>query len=148
MIVTLANPEIDYLNVTNRQTTPPTQQTISALTSTSTPPATLSISTVTISLTNPLVVSTGNVIGLGFEFDIRKSFTLDMNGQITGVVNPTINVNAITPSDADAYIDEFIAGVTTFNPTGNSFAVQGPHGHAFTSNMERSTGCEQQQDDQ
>src|SRR5580692_11552159 len=81
VIVTLANPEIDYLNVTNPQTNPPTRPTISSLTSTTTPPATLSMSTVTISLTNPLVVSTGDVIGLGFEFDIRKSLALDMNGQ-------------------------------------------------------------------
>ncbi len=43
VIVTLANPEIDYLNVTNPQTTPPTRPTISSLTSTTTPPATLSI---------------------------------------------------------------------------------------------------------
>jgi len=100
------------------------------------------MSTVTISLTNPLVVSTGNVIGLGFEFDIRKSLALDTNGQITGAVNPTINVNAITPSDADAYIDEFIAGVTTFNPTGNSFTIQGPHGHAFTVNVNDQTEWE------
>jgi hypothetical protein len=141
VIVTLANPEIDYLNVTNPQTNPPTRPTISALTSTSTPPATLSMSTVTISLTNPLVVSTGNVIGLGFEFDIAKSLAMN-NGQITGSINPTINVNAITPSDADAYIDEFIAGVTTINATGNSFTIQGPHGHAFTVNVNDQTEWE------
>src|SRR5271168_255457 len=82
VIVTLASPEIGYLNVTNPQTNPPTRPTISSLTSTTTPPATLSTSTVTISLSNPLVVSTGDVIGLGFEFDIRKSLALDMNGQI------------------------------------------------------------------
>jgi hypothetical protein len=142
VIVTLANPEIDYLNVTNPQTNPPTRPTISSLTSTTTPPATLSMSTVTISLTNPLVVSTGDVIGLGFEFDIRKSLALDMNGQITGVVNPTIHVNAITPSDADAYIDEFVAGVTTINAAGNSFTIQGPHGHAFTVNVNDQTEWE------
>jgi hypothetical protein len=141
VIVTLANPEIDYLNVTNPQTNPPTRPTISALTSTSTPPATLSMSTVTIGLTNPLVVSTGNVIGLGFEFDIAKSLAMN-NGQITGSINPTISVNAITPSDADAYIDEFIAGVTTINATGNSFTIQGPHGHAFTVNVNDQTEWE------
>ncbi len=65
-----------------------------------------------------------------------------MNGQITGVVNPTITVNAITPSDADAYIDEFIAGVTTINATGNSFTIQGPHGHAFTVNVNDQTEWE------
>jgi Domain of unknown function (DUF4382) len=142
VIVTLANPEIDYLNVTNPQTNPPTRPTISSLNATSTPPAMLSMSTATISLKNPLVVNSGDVIGLGFEFDIRKSLAVDGNGQLTGVVNPTLNVNAITPSDADAYIDEFIAGVTTINAGGNSFTIQGPHGRAFTVNVNGQTEWE------
>jgi hypothetical protein len=142
VIVTLASPEIDYLNVTNPQTNPPTRPTISSLTSTTTPPATLSTSTVTITLSSPLVVSSGDVIGLGFEFDIRKSLAVDMNGQITGVVNPTLALKAITPSDADAYIDEFIAGVTTINAGGNSFTIQGPHGRAFTVNVNSQTEWE------
>jgi hypothetical protein len=100
------------------------------------------MSTATISLSNPLVVSSGDVIGLGFEFDIRKSLAVDMNGQITGVVNPTLNVKAITPSDADAYIDEFIAGVTTINAGGNSFTILGPHGRAFTVNVNGQTEWE------
>src|SRR3984957_8011323 len=140
--VTLASPEIDYLNVTNPQTNPPTRPTISSLTSTTTPPAMLSTSTVTVSLGSPLMVKAGDVIGLGFEFDIRKSLAVDMNGQITGVVNPTLDLKAITPGDADAYIDEFIAGVTTINAGGNSFTIQGPHGHAFTVNVNGQTGGE------
>jgi hypothetical protein len=140
--VTLASPEIDYLNVTNPQTNPPTRPTISSLTSTTTPPAMLSTSTVTISLSSPLVVNAGDVIGLGFEFDIRKSLAVDGNGQITGVVNPTLDLKAITPSDADAYIDEFIAGVTTINAGGNSFTIQGPHGRAFTVNVNGQTDWE------
>ena len=142
VIVTLASPEIDYLNVTNPQTNPPTRPTISSYTSTTTPPATLSTSTVTISLSSPLIVDAGDVIGLGFEFDIRKSLAVDMAGQITGVVNPTLHVKAITPSDADAYIDEFIAGVTTVNATGSSFTIQGPHGRAFTVNVNDQTEWE------
>lgn len=140
--VTLANPEIDYLNVTNPQTNPPTRPTISSYTATTTPPATLSNSSVTINLTNPLTVNSGDVIGLGFEFDIRHSLALDNNGQITGVINPVLHVNAITPSDADAYIDEFVAGVTTINATGNSFTIQGPHGRAFTVDVNDQTEWE------
>jgi hypothetical protein len=142
VIVTLASPEIDYLNVTNPQTTPPTRPTISSLTATSTPPVTLSMSTVTIPLANSLVVNAGDVIGLGFEFNILKSLPVDGNGQLTGVVNPTINVNAITPSDADAYIDEFIGGVTTINASGNSFTIVGPHGHPFTVDVNDQTEWE------
>jgi hypothetical protein len=142
VIVTLANPEIDYLKVTNPQTNPPTRPTISSLTGTTTPPATLLKSTVTISLSSPLVVNGGDVIGLGLEFDIRKSLAVDVNGQITGVVNPTLDVKAITPSDADAYIDEFLGGVTTINAAGNSFTVQGAHGRAFTVNVNAQTEWE------
>lgn len=140
--VALASPEIDYLNVTNPQTNPPTRPTISSLTPTTTPPATLSTSTVTISLSSPLVVNAGDVIGLGLDFDIRKSLAVDANGQITGAVNPMMNVKAITPSDADAYIDEFIAGVTTINASGNSFTIQGPHGRAFTVDVNDQTEWE------
>ncbi|MGB2621519.1 MAG: DUF4382 domain-containing protein [Candidatus Acidiferrum sp.] len=140
--VALASPEIDYLNVTNPQTNPPTRPTISSLTPTTTPPATLSTSTVTISLSSPLVVNAGDVIGLGLDFDIRKSLAVDMNGQITGVINPMLSVNAITPSDADAYIDEFVAGVTTINASGNSFTIQGPHGRAFTVDVNDQTEWE------
>jgi hypothetical protein len=140
--VTLASPEIDYLNVTNPQTTPPTRPTISSYTSTTTPPAVLTMSMVPIALSSPLVVNSGDVIGLGLEFDIRKSLAVDMNGQITGMITPNLNVKAITPSDADAYIDEFIAGVTTINAGGNSFTMQGPHGHAFTVNVNSQTEWE------
>jgi Domain of unknown function (DUF4382) len=140
--VTLANPEIDYLNVTNPQTTPPTPPTISSYSATTTPPAMLTNTMVPINLGTPLTVNSGDVIGLGFEFDIAKSLALDANGQITGAINPTLNLNVVTPSDADAYIDEFIAGVTTANPTGNSFTIQGPHGHAFTVNVNSQTEWE------
>ena len=142
VIVTLASPEIGYLNVTNPQTNPPTRPTISMLTGTTTPPATLTNSMVTISLANPLVVNPGDVIGLDFDFDIRKSLAVDGNGQITGSINPTMTVKAVTPSDADAYVDEFIAGVTTINASGNSFTIQGPHGRAFTVDVNAQTEWE------
>jgi hypothetical protein len=140
--VMLANPEIDYLNVTNPQTTPPTPPTISSYTSTTTPAATLTNTTVPINLSTPLTVGSGDVIGLVLDFDIAKSLALDTNGQVTGSINPVLNLNVVTPSDADAYIEEFIAGVTTPNPAGNSFTIQGPHGHAFTVNVNSQTEWE------
>src|SRR5208283_1566394 len=68
-VITLANPAIDYLNVTNPQTNPPTHPTISNLDSTpaSNPQLSLTQSTVTINLANPLVVSAGDIDGLRFE---------------------------------------------------------------------------------
>src|SRR5579862_8999323 len=74
-VVTLANPSIDYLNVTNPQTNPPTHPTISTLdtSASSNPQLSLTTSQVTINLATPLVVSAGDIDGLRFEFDIRKS---------------------------------------------------------------------------
>lgn len=140
--VTLANPQIGYLNVANPQTNPPTRPTISTLNGTTSPAITLTTSSVTIPLANPLVVNTGNIIGLRFEFDIRKSIALDMNGQITGMVTPNLDLKAITPSDADAYIDDFVAGVVSVNAGGNSFVIQGPHGHQFAVNVNDQTEWE------
>jgi hypothetical protein len=142
--VTLANPAIDYLNVTNPQTNPPTHPTISTLDSSpsSNPQLSLTTSTVTVNLANPLVVSAGDIDGLRFEFDIRKSVAVDANGQITGAITPTLDLKVITPSDADAYIDEFDAGVVSVNAGGNSFVIQGPHGHQFTVNVNQQTEWE------
>jgi len=141
VIVNLTSPEIDYLNVTNPQTNPPTHPTISQYDATSNPPAVLTNSSVTFNLANPLTVTSGEVVGLGFEFNIAKSLAVDAQGQLTGSINPTMTFKAITPADADAYIDEFIAGVTTINAP-NSFTIQGPHGHAFTVNVNDQTEWE------
>jgi hypothetical protein len=134
---TLANPQIGYLNVN-----PPARPTVSTLNGTTSPAVTLTTSSVTISLSSPLVVSTGNIIGLKFEFDIRKSIAVDGSGQLTGAVTPTLDLKAITPSDADAFIDDFVAGVVSVNPSGNSFVIQGPHGHQFTVNVNGQTEWE------
>jgi len=140
--VTLANPQIGYLNLTNPQTNPPTRPTISTLNSTTSPAASLTQSSVTITLASPLVVSANNIIGLSFDFDLHKSIQVDMNGQITGAVNPNLDLRAITPDDADAYIDEFVAGVVSVNAGGNSFVIQGPHGRQFTVNVNDQTEFE------
>ncbi len=138
--VTLANPQIGYLNVTNPQTTPPTRPTITMLNGTTTPAVTLTQSSVTIALNSPLTVNAGDVIGLSFDFDLRQSIQVDPSGQFTGVVNPTLDLKAITPSDSDAYIDEFDAGVVSAGTS--SFLIQGPHGHQFTVNVNDQTEWE------
>jgi Domain of unknown function (DUF4382) len=140
--VTLANPQIGYLNLTNPQTTPPARPTISTLNSTTTPAVSLTQSSVTITLATPLVVSANNIIGLSFDFDLHQSIQVDQNGQITGVVNPNLDLRAITPDDADAYIDEFVAGVVSVNAGGDSFVIQGPHGRQFTVNVNDQTEFE------
>lgn len=139
--VTLANPEIVYLNVTNPQTTPPTRPTVTTLNGTTSPAVTLTQSAVTISLSSPLTVNAGDIIGLSFDFDLRDSIQVDSNGNFTGVVNPTLNLKAVTPSDSNAYIDDFVAGVVSAMGT-SSFLIQGPHGHQFTVNVNGQTEWE------
>jgi hypothetical protein len=140
--VTLANPQIGYLNVPNPQTNPPTRPTVSTLNSTTSPAVTLTTSSVNITLAQPLMVNANDIIGLKFEFDLRKSIAVDGTGQITGSVTPNLDLKAITPSDADAYIDDFVSGVVSVNAGGNSFVVQGPHGHQFTVNVNGETEFE------
>ncbi len=130
--VTLANPQIGYLNVPDPQTNPPARPTISTLNSTTSPAVTLASSSAMFNLTQPLVVNANDIIGLKFEFDLRKSIAVDGAGQITGMVTPNLDLKAITPADSDAYIDDFVSGVVSVDAGGNSFVVQGPHGHQFT----------------
>jgi hypothetical protein len=138
--MTFANPQIVYMNVTKPQTTPPTRPTVTTLNATTSPAASLTTSSVSANLTNPLTVSADAVIGLSFDFDLKDSVKVDGSGQITGAVTPTVSIKAVTPADADAYIDDFVAGVTT--TTTNSFTVQGPHGHTFTVNVNDQTEWE------
>ncbi len=130
--VTLANPQISYLNVTTPQITPPTRPTISTLNSTTTPPTSLTQSSVTILLNKPLIVNSGDLIGLAFEFDLRQSIQVNASGQITGAVVPNIDLRAITPDVPEGYIDEFLAGVISVEVTNKSFVIQGPYGRRFT----------------
>lgn len=125
--ITLANPRISYLNVS-----PPAKPTISMLDATTTPPASLSQSSVTILLNQPLVVNSGDLIGLAFDFDLRHSIQVDVNGQVTGLVVPNIRLKAITPDAPEADIDELIGGVVSVDLTNKSFVMQGPHGRQIT----------------
>lgn len=140
--VTLANPQIAFLNVPSPQTTPPTRPAITTLNGTTSPAVTLTTSSVKLDLATPLVVSTGNIVGLSFEFNLRKSVAVDATGQITGAVTPVLNLKTITPSDADAFIDDFVAGVVSVSAGGNSFVIQGPHAHQFTVNVNAQTEWE------
>ncbi len=103
-------------------------------------PATLTSSTVKIALASPLIVTqAGAPVGLHMDFDLRQSIQVDSNGQITGQVNPTFDVNVVGPGDSGAYIDEFDAAVVSVDTTTQSFVVQGPHGRQFTINVTGNT---------
>jgi hypothetical protein len=119
--IVLGTATIGYLDT--QAGTAPTIQTV---------PATLSTSTINVTLATPLVVSQTSPVGLRVDFDLFKSIQVGSNGQITGNVTPTFNVAAVLPSDSGGHIDDFDAAVVSVNATGQSFVIQGPHGHNFT----------------
>ena len=119
--VTLGSATLGYLNIVSGSA--PTIAT---------EPATLSTTTITKTLATPLVVATSGPVGLHLDFDLRKSIQVDSNGQITGAVIPTFDLNVVRPSDSGAYIDEFDAAVVSVNANAQSFVIQGPHGRQFT----------------
>ena len=128
MQITLGAANIGYLNTGSGAPTIANQT------------ATLTSSTINIPLASPLVVTqSGAPAGLHLDFDLRKSIQVDSNGNITGQVTPTFDVNAVANSDPGAYIDEFTAAVVSVNTTAQTFVVQGPHGRQFTINVSGST---------
>jgi len=119
--ITLGSGTIGYLNTGSGA---PTIQTEAA---------TFTTSTVNVTLANPLVVThAGAPVGLRVDFDLSKSIGVDTNGNITGTVTPTFNVNAVDRTGSGGHIDEFVAGVVSVDASGQSFVVQGPHGENFT----------------
>ena len=118
--VTFSGGTIGYLQTATGQ--PPTIQTMTAAFTTS---------TVTVTLANPLVVAQTGPVGIRMDFRLDKSIQVS-GGQITGQVNPTLDITAVGPSDPGGYIDEFIAGVVSVDQTAQSFQIQGPHGRNFT----------------
>ena len=90
-------------------------------------------------LKTPLVVSQTGPVGIRLDFDLYKSIQVGSDGQITGMVTPTLNIKAVGPSDAGGYIDEFDAAVLGVDQQGESFTIQGPHGRQFTVNVNGKT---------
>jgi hypothetical protein len=111
-------PSISYLNFT---TTPPSLGTMAG---------TLSSSTVTVSFPAgaPLTVGSNGLAGLHMDFDLHKSLAIDGSGQITGVINPTVDVMAVSASDDLGQITDFLGSVLSVNTAGNRFTMQGPYG--------------------
>lgn len=119
--------------------------TIGFLDTTQTPPAlntltaTVAPMSVTVSLAKPLVLADQDLVGFFMDLDLHQSIGTDANGNITGNFTPTFDVRAISVDDADAFIDDFYAGVISVNPAGNQFTIQGPHGRQFTVDTDANT---------
>ncbi|HYA26006.1 MAG TPA: DUF4382 domain-containing protein [Terriglobales bacterium] len=114
----LANPVIYYVDMT---TNPPSVNSING---------TLTNATVTVAFPNgsPLTVSSNGQAGLHMDFDLQQSLAVDGSGNITGSVNPTIDVMAVSASDELGQITEFGGSVLSADSSANTFTVQGPYG--------------------
>ena len=125
----LANPVISYIDMTQ---IPPALNTING---------TLPQSpyTMTVTFPKPMVVGSNGLAGLKIEFDIRQSLAVDGNGQITGVINPVIDVKATKASDPDGKVTDLTGGLVSVNAPNNSFVMQGPYGRQLTVYVDNST---------
>ena len=115
---TLASPVIYTVDMT---TNPPSLGSM---------PGTLTNSTVTVAFPNgsPLTVGSNGLAGLHMDFNLRQSLAVDGNGQITGSVNPVIDVMAVSASAELGRITDFNGSILSVNSSGNSFTMQGPYG--------------------
>jgi len=130
----LSNPVISYVDMS---TAPPTLSTINATFSPTTSSATQT--TVTVNFPSPMVVGANGLAGLRMEFDIRQSVAVDGNGQVTGMVNPTIYASAVQAGDSNGQVTDLTGGLVSVNAAGNSFVIQGPYGHQLTVYVNSST---------
>ena len=96
--------------------------------------------TVTIPFPNgaPLVVDSNGLAGLRIDFDLHDSLVTN-NGQITGVINPVINMSAVSASSEVGQITDFTGNLVSVNTSGNSFLMQGPYGLPRTIDVNSNT---------
>ncbi len=123
----LANPVISYVDMTQN---PPALTQLNG---------TLTTSTVTVAFPQAMVVSANGLGGLHMDFDLRQSLETNSNGQITGTVNPTIDIMAVSASQEEGQITEFTGNVVSINTSGNNFTMQGPYGFQEVIDVNSST---------
>jgi hypothetical protein len=112
----ISNPVINYINLSAN---PPTLGTLNG---------SLTSSAITVAFPQAMVVGANGLAGLHMDFDLRDSLATDQNGQITGVVNPVIFIQAVSASQAEGQITDFTGSLISLNVAGNSFLMQGPWG--------------------
>lgn len=125
--ITLANPVISYLDIT---TTPTSVKTVNG---------TLLNNTVTYTLATPLTVTENGLGGLHLHFDLQKSILVDGSGQITGQVDPHIQIRTLTINDDDATIDELHGSLISVNAAANTFVIQRRYGRQLTIRVDANT---------
>jgi Domain of unknown function (DUF4382) len=130
----LSSPVINFLSAVN----PPQVGTLNGTftTPTSTSPQ---ITSVVVTFPAPMVVGPSGLAGMHTEFDIRQSLAVDGTGQITGVINPVMFVEAVTATNPEGQITDLTGTILSVNVPGNSLVMQGPFGHQFTVDVDGST---------
>ncbi|MGC2449443.1 MAG: DUF4382 domain-containing protein [Candidatus Sulfotelmatobacter sp.] len=121
-------PVISYVDVT---TNPPSVKTLTG---------SFSETTVTIPFPagSPLVVGGNKLAGLHIDFDVDDS-VVTSGGQITGVINPVINIAAVSASEEMGEVTDFTGNVVSTSSSTNSFQMQGPYGMPRTIDVNSST---------
>src|SRR5271165_5764723 len=130
----LSNPVISYVDMS---TNPPSLTTMNGTFSPTTGTATQT--TVTVNFATPMVVDSSGLAGLRMDFDTRQSVAVDGNGNVTGVVDPTIYIRATHASDSDGQVTDLMGGLVSANAAGNSFVIQGPYGRQLTIDINTNT---------
>ena len=139
--LTLSAPQLTVLDTTKN---PPAAITIST---------TLTTATVTVSISPPLNVTSNGSAGLEIEFNLLKSVQVATNGQVTGTVNPVIQVSPTRTSTEDGMdnigevedLEGIVQKVTTSSSNSSftgSFVVESANGSSFTVNTTNSTEFE------
>jgi hypothetical protein len=134
----LASPVINYISAVN----PPQVSTLNGTfaSPTSTNPQTTSV---TVNFPTPMVVGASGLAGMHTEFDIRQSLAVDGSGQITGVINPVMFIQAVKATNPEGQVTDLTGTIVSVNTATNSFVMQGPFGHQFTVDVNGSTNYNQ-----
>ncbi|HEV2348501.1 MAG TPA: hypothetical protein VG028_01515 [Terriglobia bacterium] len=106
-------------------------------------------STPTFSINPPLVITNGGLTGLQADFNLRKSITLDNNGQVTSIMTPVMSFTPINPTASGGFgdLDDLKGFVTSVTPSttgagftgGFAFQTLSGTGPLVTANLTRST---------
>jgi hypothetical protein len=128
-VITLANnPVITYVNL---GANPPTVATLAG---------TLTSTTVTVNFPTAMVVTSNGLAGMHMDFDMRQSLqTSGPGGPLTGVVNPTIYISAVSASAEEGQITDFTGGLVSVNTGKSTFVMQGPFGFQETVDVNSQT---------
>ena len=131
----VTSPKITYLDFS---TNPPSAKTMDG-TWASGVTVNNGVAAITVNLRAPVTLSGSGLVGLRMHFNLRNSLQLDGAGQITGVIDPQIDVKAVHPQDDDSQITDLRGSVASVNVAGNSFVLQKASGKQITISVNSAT---------